>query len=72
MSDEKKVKHIRATFNLPEDLVENYRNACWWERVSLSGLVEEAMAKHLAELEAKNGGPYEQRRGTIARGRAVE
>lgn len=73
-SDEeaKKAKSIRATFHIPEDLLEHYRNAAWWERESVSGLVQRAMEEYLAKLEERNGGPFEKRRGTIARGKPIQ
>lgn len=72
-SDEeaKKAKSVRATFHIPEDLLEHFRNAAWWERESVSGLVQRAMEEYLAKLEERNGGPFEKRRGTIARGKPI-
>jgi len=66
-----KTKSVRATFHIPEDLVEHFRNAAWWEREPVSGLVQRAMEEYLAKLEERNGGPYEKRRGTIARGKPI-
>lgn len=68
----KKAKSVRATFHIPEDLLEHFRNAAWWERESVSGLVQRAMEEHLVKLEEKNGGPFEKRRGTIARGKPIQ
>jgi hypothetical protein len=68
----KKPKSVRATFHIPEDLLEHYRNAAWWERESVSGLVEKAMEEFLDKLEERNGGRYEKRRGTIARGKPIQ
>lgn len=68
----KPLKAKRATFNIPEDLMEKYRNAAWWERSPVNALITQALEAHMAELEKRNNGPYLLRRGTIAKGRPVK
>ena len=74
MSEEEqaKPKAKRATFSVPEDLMEKYRNAAWWERSPVNSLITEALADYMVKLEERNNGPYLPRRGTIARGRPVK
>lgn len=65
-------KPKRATFNIPEALMEKYRDAAWWERTPVNTLIVQALEAHMDELEKRNNGPYAPRRGTIARGRPVK
>lgn len=65
-------KPKRATFNLPDGLMEKYRNAAWWERTPVNTLIIQALEDYMKELETKNGGPYAPRGGTIARGRPIK
>jgi len=50
-----------VTFRLPPSLIEKARDAAYWERLTLSGLMEEALAAKIASLEKKNGQPFAKR-----------
>jgi hypothetical protein len=59
---------------LEHDVIERLRNAVYWigKGLTVNGVIEEATAKALEELEARhNGGrPFAQRVGVIPKGRA--
>ena len=68
LAPQKKTTRKRATFHLPDDLLNRVRNAVFWlsgppVRQTLGALVEEALSKHMDRLEKKhNGGkPFKQR-----------
>lgn len=56
-----------ATFSLSEDLLERLRNACYWERLVMSKVVERAIADAVAaiEEEGNDGEPYDQRKNDL-------
>lgn len=54
---------------LTEGLAERLRDAAYWERQTLSAIVEEAVEKRLKELERKRGSPYPRRPESLRTGR---
>lgn len=69
-----KVTKVRATFHLPEDLLEEARNAVYWlsgppTRLTLADLAATALRKEIDRLKKKhNGGRDFERRGEDLRG----
>jgi hypothetical protein len=61
-------KHV--AFALTSELMERARNAVYWTPgLTLSGLVEKALAVYLGKLERKHGKPFTARRGPLKKGR---
>jgi hypothetical protein len=52
---------MKATFNLPPDLLEKLRAAAYWERVPIDGLVKTAIIEALKKMERKRGEPFPPR-----------
>jgi len=50
-----------VTFRLPPSLIEKARDVAYWERLTLSGLMEEALTAKITSLEKKNGQPFAKR-----------
>lgn len=66
-------KKVRATFHLPDELVDRLRDAVYWTPgLTLAGLAEEALTQRLAELEADRGEPFPKRKGELKGGRPVK
>lgn len=71
-------RKIRATYHLPEDLVEGLRNAALHlagppEYLTLSALVENALRKELERMHEKHhkGKPFPQRPHNLRGGRPI-
>jgi len=71
-------KKVRSTYHLPEDLVEELRNAALFlagppEFLTLSGLVESALRREVERLRKKHhkGKPFPQRPHDLRGGRPV-
>jgi hypothetical protein len=60
----------KLTTNVDGELLERLKNAAYWLRLPLAGLVENAVTSELAKLERKhNGGkPFQKRSGELIRG----
>ena len=62
----------RVTVALPADLMERARNAVYWTPgATLAGLVEEAVADALDQIEKRNGGPLKPRSSNLKPGRRI-
>ncbi len=66
-----KAARERVTIALSAELMERARNAVWWNRGTLAGLVEDAVAEALERLERENGGPFKARSEALKPGRRV-
>ncbi len=63
-------RKIRLTVNLPNDLVEQMRDAVYWSPgLTLAWLVARALRTSLAELHASNRGPFPRRAKPLRAGR---
>lgn len=63
-------RKIRLTVNLPNDLVEQMRDAVYWNPgLTLAWLVARALRTSLAELHAANDGPFPRRVKPLRAGR---
>ncbi len=59
----------RLTVQLDADLIEKARDACYWERITLAGLVEEGLRSAITKLERARGEEFTPRSSPIKRGR---
>ena len=67
----------RLTVKLPDDVTEAVRDCVYWERLSLTEFVEEALERELARYirnshipgVKRKGKPYPAREGQLKRGR---
>ena len=73
-----RVRKIRSTFHLPEELLEEARNAVVFlsgppERLTLASLTEKALEKEIGRLKKKfnNGEDFPQRDGELRGGRPI-
>jgi hypothetical protein len=67
----KKPKKIRATFHMPETLVEECRDACYWvPGLTLAGFATDALTEALENLKAEKG-PFEKRPESFKGGRPI-
>ncbi|RME56928.1 MAG: hypothetical protein D6795_00430 [Deltaproteobacteria bacterium] len=63
-------RRTRITLNLPERLVEKFRDAVFWTPgLTMSGLAEQALARAIAALEAERGEPFPPRTARLSPGR---
>jgi len=77
-NEEGKAQKVRATFHLPEDLVEEARDAVVHlsgppVRLTLAALAEDALRRELARLRRKHndGEPWPKRDGNLKGGRPI-
>jgi hypothetical protein len=61
----------KITIPFPEDLIERARNAAYWDRLTLAGIVVQALAEALDRMEQERGEPYPPRIGELRGGRPV-
>lgn len=67
-----KAARERVTIALPADLMERARNAVYWTPgATLAGLVEEAVADSLDQIEKRNGGSFKPRGSNLKPGRKM-
>ena len=63
-------RKVRLTVNLPQDLVEQMRDAVYWTPgLTLAWLIARAMRTSLSELRPKNQGPFPKRSKPLRAGR---
>jgi hypothetical protein len=61
---------VRITVNLPQDLVEQLRDAVYWTPgLTLAWLIARAMRTSLADLHTTNQGPFPKRLKPLRAGR---
>jgi hypothetical protein len=61
----------KITTPFPVDLIERARNAAYWERATLTGIVVQALADALDKMEADRGEAYPPRTNQLRGGRPV-
>jgi hypothetical protein len=63
-------RKVRVTVNLPNDLVEQMRDAVFWNpHLTLAWLIARAMRTSLSELHERNQGPFPPRSQPLRAGR---
>lgn len=67
----KKAATEKITIPFPEDLIERARNAAYWDRLTLAGIVVQGLAEALDRMEQGRGEPYPPRAGELRGGRPV-
>ena len=66
-------KKERATCQLPVELIERVRDAVYWTPgATMAGFFEEALKRHLEQLEKKRGKPFPHRSGQLKTGRPIK
>jgi hypothetical protein len=67
-----KPKPIRATFHLPEELVDAARDAAYWTPgLTLAAIVEAGLRTEVRRLEKQRGGPFPRREKDLVGGRPI-
>lgn len=61
----------RFTVRISGELQDRVRNACYWERETVTAFVERAFAAELERMEKERGEEYPQRAGELKAGRPV-
>lgn len=61
----------KITIPFPEDLIERARNAAYWDRLTVTGIVVQALAELLERMEQERGEPYPPRTSELRGGRPV-
>lgn len=70
MGDAERSRTARLQVLLDEDVVERAKRAVFWTPgLTLTALVEEALVREVARLEAERGTPFEPRTGRLTPGR---
>lgn len=61
----------KITTPFPADLIERVRNAAYWERLTLTGIIVQAVAEAVARMEQERGESYPPRKGELKGGRPI-
>jgi hypothetical protein len=61
----------KITTPYPTDLIERARDAAYWERATLAGIVVQALSDALDRMEKERGEPYPPRKSQLRGGRPV-
>ena len=61
----------KITTPFPVELIERARDAAYWERVTLSGIIVQALADALDKMERERGDAYPPRQSELRGGRPV-
>jgi hypothetical protein len=61
----------KITTPFPADLIEQVRNAAYWERLTLTGIIVQAVSEAVARMEKERGEPYALRKGELKGGRPI-
>ena len=61
----------KITIPFPEKLIERARDAAYWDRLTLAGIVVQALTDALDRMEKERGVPYPPRAGELRGGRPV-
>lgn len=61
----------KITTPYPVEMIERARNAAYWERATLSGIIVQALADALDRMEKERGEPYPPRTNELRGGRPV-
>jgi len=71
-AEAEKPKRIRATFHLPEDLVDAARDAAYWTPgLTLAAIAEAGLRAEVRRLEKKRGEPFPRREKDLVGGRPI-
>lgn len=69
----KKVKKIRLTVHVPEDVADRAKDATFWTPgLTLAALAEEALSKAVDDLEKKRGEAFPPRTSELRGGRPLK
>jgi hypothetical protein len=66
-----KVATEKITTPFPVDLIERARNAAYWDRLTLTGIIVQALTDALDKMEKERGEPYPPRASELRGGRPV-
>jgi hypothetical protein len=61
----------KITTPFPVELIERARDAAYWDRTTLAGIIVQALADALDRMEKGRGEPYPPRAGELRGGRPV-
>jgi hypothetical protein len=61
----------KITTPFPGDLIERVRNAAYWERLTLTGIIVQAVTEAVARMEQERGESYPPRKGELKGGRPI-
>jgi hypothetical protein len=61
----------KITTPFPVELIERARDAAYWDRTTLAGIIVQALADALDRMEKERGEPYPPRHGELRGGRPV-
>lgn len=61
----------KITIPFPHDLIERARNAAYWDRLTVTGIVVQALTEALDRMEKERGEPYAPRTSELRGGRPV-
>lgn len=61
----------KITTPFPTELIERARDAAYWERATLAGIIVEALSDALDRMEKERGEPYPPRKSELRGGRPV-
>lgn len=62
---------VRFTVNIPAELAERARDAAFWDRDTLAGIVAAALEVEIAKREKRHGEPFATRQAELRPGRPV-
>lgn len=61
----------KITTPFPADLIERVRNAAYWERLTLTSIIVQAVTEAVARMEQDRGESYPPRKGELKGGRPI-
>jgi len=61
----------KITTPFPVDLIERVRNAAYWDRLTLTGIIVQALTDAMNRMEKERGEPYPPRTSELRGGRPV-
>ena len=67
----RKVATEKVSTIYPVDLIERARNAAYWDRSTLAGIIVQALNDALDRMEEQRGEPYPPRKNDLRGGRPV-
>jgi hypothetical protein len=62
----------RLTIQISHDVIERVKNCVYWNRLTVTQFVEEALETALKEAEKQNGRPFLKRRSELKPGRPTK
>jgi hypothetical protein len=67
----KTVQTEKITTPFPVDLIERVRNAAYWERLTLTGIIVQAVNEAIERMEKERGEAYPPRKADLKGGRPI-